>query len=124
MAGTFDRFPKVNFIFAHYGGVLPIIKERFDSTYHMLRKRNFVKDLGKSPSEFFKNIYFDTSGSKSSASLLCALEVADAGHILFGSDYPANQNLVESMDVVTSSMIDSNAKNKILAMSFLELINS
>lgn len=124
MAGIFDRFPKVNFIFAHYGGVLPIIKERFDNTYQMLRKRNFVKDLGKAPSEFFKNLYFDTSGSKSSASLLSGLEVADAQHILFGSDFPANQNLVESINVVTSSMIDSNAKNKILADSFWELIYS
>ncbi len=124
MAGIFDRFPKVNFIFAHYGGVLPIIKERFDNTYQMLRKRSFVKDLGKNPSEFFKNIYFDTSGSKSSASLLCALEVADAQHILFGSDFPANQNFFESIDVVSRSTIDINAKNKILTKSFLELINS
>ncbi|MCB9757776.1 MAG: amidohydrolase family protein [Candidatus Omnitrophica bacterium] len=124
MAGIFDQFPNVNFIFAHYGGVLPIIKERFDNTYQMLRKRNFVKDLGRNPSEFFKNIYFDTSGSKSSASLLCALEVADAGHILFGSDFPANQNLVNSINVVTGSTIDAKAKNKILGENFLELINS
>ncbi len=103
MDGVFLKFPDVKFIFAHYGGVLPIVKERFDNTYQMLRKRNFVKDLTQTPGEYFKNLFFDTSGSKSSASLLCALEMADASHILFGSDFPANQNFaasVQSLDAV------------------------
>ncbi|MBI3315070.1 MAG: amidohydrolase, partial [Candidatus Omnitrophica bacterium] len=80
MSGVFLRHPDVNFIFAHYGGVLPIVKERFDSTYAMLRKRDFVKDLGKAPGEYFRNLYFDTSGSKSQASLLAVLEVTDVSH--------------------------------------------
>ena len=29
MSGTFLKFPDVKFIFAHYGGVLPLVKERF-----------------------------------------------------------------------------------------------
>jgi len=109
MSGIFLKFPKVKFIFAHYGGVLPIVKERFDNTYVMLRKRNFVKDLMKLPGEYFKNLYFDTSGSKSSASLLCALEMVEAAHILWGSDYPANQNVSGSMAVISefATMSDS-----------------
>ena len=100
MGGVFLKFPDVKFIFAHYGGVLPLVKERFDSTYAMLRKREFVKDIAKLPSEFFKNLYFDTSGSKSEASLLAALEVVDSSHVLFGSDFPANQNLNQSVSVI------------------------
>lgn len=112
MNGTFLKFPEVNFIFAHYGGVLPLVKERFDTTYTMLRKREFVKDLGKLPEEYFKNLYLDTSGSKSAASLLCALEVVDAEHILFGSDFPANQNLGSSVTVIQGAYIpDDNKKN-------------
>src|SRR3990167_44774 len=95
MSGTFLRFPDVQFIFAHYGGVLPLVRERFDNTYTMLRKREFVKDLLKLPSAYFQNLYFDTSGSKSIASLQCALEITDAGHVLFGSDFPANQVVAE-----------------------------
>lgn len=100
MSGTFLNYPDVKFIFAHYGGVLPIVKERFDNTYQMLRKRNFVKDIKQLPSEYFKNLYFDVSGSRSAGSLQCALEVADASHILFGSDFPANQNMAGSIAIL------------------------
>ncbi len=114
MTGTFLKYPDVHFIFAHYGGVLPWVKERFDNTYQMLRNRGFVKDIKKVPSEYFKNLYFDTSGSKSPASLLCALEVTDENHILFGSDYPANQNLKESISTVAKSFLEENKRKKIL----------
>ncbi|MCA9407467.1 MAG: amidohydrolase family protein [Candidatus Omnitrophica bacterium] len=114
MNETFLKYPDVKFIFAHYGGVLPIVKERFDNTYTMLRQRNFVKDLTKLPGEFFKNLYFDTSGSKSTASLMCALEVADAKHILFGSDYPANQALAGSIEMIINAGIADFQKEDIL----------
>ena len=100
MEGTFVKYPEVDFIFAHYGGILPFIRERFDNTYTMLRKRNFVKDIGRIPSEYFKNLYFDMSGSKSQAALLCALELTDVSHVLFGSDWPANQKLLETIEMV------------------------
>lgn len=125
MNGVFLRFPEVKFIFAHYGGVLPIVKERFDNTYTMLRKRNFVKDLRKTPAEYFKNLYFDTSGSKSLASLLCALEMVEASHILWGSDYPANQNLPGSIAVVTGcSTLSNNHKEMVLSNNLRNLLKS
>lgn len=123
MSGTFLKFPNVKFIFAHYGGVLPIVKERFDSTYQMLRKRNFVKDLGKNPGEYFKNLYFDTSGSKSPASLLCALEVAEPDHILWGSDYPANQNIADSLLIIDQVDLTSEQKDAILSKTMTNLLS-
>jgi len=115
MSGVFSKFPDVKFIFAHFGGVLPIVRERFDNTYMMLRKREFVKDLGKLPGEFFKNLYFDTSGTKSPASLQCALEVTDAEHILFGSDFPANQNIAGSIAILDQIGLAEGAKKAILS---------
>ncbi len=122
MEGVLTKFEDVDFIFAHYGGVLPIVKERFDNTYAMLRKREFVKDLGKSPAEFFKNIYIDTSGSRSTSSLLCALEVVDASHILYGSDFPANQSMADSISVFKNANISDADKNAILSTNLLELL--
>ena len=124
MVGVFDRFPRTKFIFAHYGGVLPIVKERFDNTYQMLRKRNFVKDLGQNPGEFFKNLYFDTSGSKSAASLQASLEVVDAKHVLFGSDFPANQDLPAAISTIKNAAIPSNDRDAILFSNCLALFNS
>jgi len=124
MNGIFSKFPGVKFIFAHYGGVLPIVKERFDNTYQMLRKRDFVRDIGKLPGEYFKNLYFDTSGSKSPASLLCALEVTDVSHILFGSDFPANQNLAESIATIEKSPLNSAQKRSIFSENMRHLLES
>ncbi len=122
MNETFSKFPEVKFIFAHYGGVLPLVKERFDTTYAMLRKRNFVKDIKKNPSEYFKNLYFDTSGSKSTASLLCALELTDPSHILFGSDFPANQNISLSIANIQNAQVLSESKEFILGLNLLKLL--
>ena len=119
MSGTFLKFPEVKFIFAHYGGVLPFLKERFDNTYMMLRKRNFVKDLSKLPSDYFQNLYFDMSGTKSKAALACTLEVTDAAHILFGSDFPANQNVPQSIAVVEDATLSDEDKAKIMCNAIL-----
>jgi predicted TIM-barrel fold metal-dependent hydrolase len=122
MEGTFLKYPNVKFIFAHYGGVLPLVKERFDNTYLMLRKRGFVKDLQQNPGQYFQNLFFDTSGSRSAASLYCALEVTDAKHICFGSDFPANQTLADSISVVETSALSDENKSSILASNLLSLL--
>lgn len=123
MSGVFLRYPDVNFIFAHYGGVLPIVKERFDSTYAMLRKRDFVKDLGQAPGEYFRNLYFDTSGSKSPASLSGALEVTDISHILWGSDFPANQDLTGSLGVISQTLLSSSERGMVLGGNLTRLLD-
>jgi len=122
MSGVFAKHPKVTFIFAHFGGVLPIVKERFDSTYSMLRRRNFVKDLGKSPSEYFSNLYFDMSGTRSAGSLQTALEMVDAKHILWGSDFPANQNFKDSLGVINNSILSLEKRNFILGGNLRSLL--
>ena len=122
MEGVFLEFPDVNFIFAHYGGVLPLLKERFDNTYQMLRKRNFVKDIEKLPGEYFKNLYLDTSGSRSEASLLCALEVVDPSHILFASDFPANQDFSGSVAVINNAPLEDDEKAAILSQNMMSLL--
>lgn len=122
MNEVFLRFPTLIFIFAHFGGVLPILKERFDNIYQMLRKRNFVKDLSKNPTEYFKNLYFDTSGAKSPSSLACALEMTDASHILWGSDYPANQNLSNSISTFSHNSLTKDAKELIFSSNISRLL--
>ena len=119
MSGTFAAFPEVKFIFAHYGGILPFVRERFDNTYMMLRKRNFVKDLSKLPGDYFRNLYFDMSGTKSKAALQCTLEVTDASHILFGSDFPANQNVPQSIAVIKDAPLPDEDKAQIMKNAIL-----
>jgi len=122
MSGVFTKHPKVNFIFAHFGGVLPIVKERFDSTYSMLRRRNFVKDLGKIPSDYFSQLYFDMSGTRSAGSLQTALEMTDVKHILWGSDFPANQNFKDSLSVISQGILSTEQRNLILGENLRSLL--
>lgn len=123
MSGVFLKYPQIDFIFAHYGGVLPLVKERFDSTYSMLRGRNLVKDITKQPSEFFKNLYFDMSGSRSAASLSVALEMTDAEHICWGSDFPANKNFAGSLAVISSQILSTENRVRISGANISNLFN-
>ena len=122
MSEMFLKYSDIQFIVAHYGGVLPFVKERFDNTYQMLRKRDYVKDIKKTPGDYFKNLYLDSSGSKSLASLLCALEMVDASHILFGSDFPANQNVKASLDAIWQSPLKESDKESILSNQLLRCL--
>ena len=122
MSGVFAKHAQVNFIFAHFGGVLPMVKERFDTTYRMLRQRNFVKDLGKTPGEYFSRLYFDMSGTRSRGALQTALEMTDVNHILWGSDFPANQNFKDSLSVVSQDILSANARNLILGENLKNLL--
>lgn len=123
MAGVFTKHPDVKFIFAHFGGVLPIVKERFDSTYNMLRRRNFVKDLGKSPGEYLSHLYYDMSGTRSAGTLQTALEMTDAKHLLWGSDYPANQNFKDSLGVISQGILSANTRNLILGENLRSILS-
>ncbi|MDD4985679.1 MAG: amidohydrolase family protein [Dehalococcoidales bacterium] len=114
MAGTLRRFPGLKFVFAHFGGVTPFIKERFDSIYRMLRGRDIVKDLFALPSEYLRRIYVDTSGVTSGYVLMCTLEMVGAEHILWGSDYPGNPDITTSISAIEKLEIPAREKAKIL----------
>jgi len=114
MAEVFSNFAELKFVFAHFGGVLPFLKDRFDTVYTMLRLRNIVKDLGKAPSEILKNIYCDTSAVKSKNILKMALEMFNPEHLLWGSDYPANKDIAGALNVVKELEISKEQKEKIL----------
>lgn len=100
MEGVFDRYPTVRFIFSHFGGVLPFLKDRFDTVYHMLRGRNLVKELPHAPSLYLKNIYVDTSGTRSSSILTVGLEVFGPERILWGSDFPVAKSNKDPFEIL------------------------
>ncbi|MFH0763077.1 MAG: amidohydrolase family protein [Candidatus Omnitrophota bacterium] len=114
VSGVLKEFAGVKFIFAYFGGVVPFLAQRFDATYQMLRGMNFVKDLGAKPTEYLKNIYVDTSGDKTKANFLSALELVGPKHLLWGSDWPAKKDITGSIDAVRSLNISEQDKSAIL----------
>ena len=114
MSGVFAVYPEVKFIFANFGGAIPFLQQRFDATYQMLRGINFVKDLGKNPTEYLKNIYVDTGGDRVKSNFMLSLEFLSAGHILWGSDWPAKKDVNSSMQAVRQLDLADEDKNNIL----------
>lgn len=122
MAGTLRRFPDLKLVFAHFGGVTPFIKERFDSIYHMLRGRDIVKDLLAPPGDYLKQIYIDTSGVTSPHALMCTRDMVDSGHILWGSDYPGNSDIPASIRAIEELDIPDEEKEAIMGRNMESLL--
>lgn len=114
MSDILRQYPKVKFVFAYFGGAVCYLKQRFDATYAMLRSINFVKDLQANPSDYFKNIYVDTSGDTTKANFLLALELMGPRHILWGSDWPAKKDITGSIKAVRDLDISQDDKQNIL----------
>jgi len=96
-ARVFLRYPRINFIIAHAGGVLPVLATRV-ATAGMLgwvpNPNNVTADeVGAQ----LAGLYYDTALSAHPNSLLPLLETTTASHIVFGSDYPpAGESVIET----------------------------
>jgi len=121
-SGTLERFPDLKFIFAHFGGVMPFIRERFDTIYEMLFGLQVIEKLPKLPSKYLKKIYVDTSGSSSKDALLSTMETVGIEHILWGSDYPSNATPQSSVKTIKELNISNEDKEKILAKNLLSIL--
>ncbi len=113
----------VKFIFGYFGGVVPHLAGRFDSTYQMLRSVDFVKDLKGNPTDYLKNIYVDTSGDKTEANFNAAIELLGARHILWGSDYPAKRDPSTGIQVIKDLNISQEDKDNILGINLSRLLS-
>ena len=80
----------------------------------MLRSINFVKDLQAKPSDYFKNLYVDSSGDTTQANFLLALELMGPQRILWGSDWPAKKDITAGIQAVKDLEISQEDKENIL----------
>lgn len=122
MSDILREYSELKFIFAHFGGVIPHLAYRFDTTYQMLRGIHFVKDLKADPTAYLKNIYVDTSGDKKEANFISALELLGAAHILWGSDWPAKKESRVSIQAVRDLGISDSDKENILGGNLKEIL--
>jgi predicted TIM-barrel fold metal-dependent hydrolase len=114
MSDILRQYPRVKFVFAHFAGAICYLKQRFDATYTMLRSINFVKDLQANPSDYFRNIYVDTSGDTTRANFTLALELMGPKRILWGSDWPAKKDIAAGIGAVNNLDISGEDKQDIL----------
>jgi predicted TIM-barrel fold metal-dependent hydrolase len=120
MEGILEKF-NINFIFSSLGGVTPFLKDRFDRVYMMLKTRDMVKDLGRSPSEILKRVYVDTSGS-SLANIKLAIDLFGEDKILWGSDYPVPPNIKDNITQLDA--LGKDTAEKIVSGNFHSLFDT
>ncbi len=96
-AGVFRRHPRIRFIIAHAGGVLPTLATRVATTGMLPWVPNPGEHTAEEVHTQLAGLYYDTALSAHPNSLLPLLETTPASHVLFGSDYPpAGDTVIEA----------------------------
>ena len=81
-----ERYPELDFVFAHFGGGLAGYKERVARSAYRFKLPQRFED-------YFDRLYFDMAGFEGSPiALRCALEGIRPERMIFATDYPQNFN--------------------------------
>jgi predicted TIM-barrel fold metal-dependent hydrolase len=121
--GTLDRFPGLKLIAAHGGGYLPSYADRSDHAC-MVGPKGCNPDikLRKAPSEYLKQIYFDSLVFSPEALRHLAAQVG-ASQIMLGSDYPYPWQLNPVDHIFASTSLSDDEKADILGHTAARLFN-
>src|SRR5712672_81554 len=119
--GTLDRFPGLKLIAAHGGGFLPSYADRSDHACLVGPKGcNADVKLGKAPTEYLKQIYFDSLIFSPEAIRHLVAQVG-AGQIVLGSDYPYPWQLQPVDHIFASASLSDDDKADILGRTAAKL---
>ena len=120
--GTLDRFPGLKIIAAHGGGYLPSYADRSDHPCLVGPKGcNPETKLQKAPTEYLKQIYFDSLVFTPEAIRHLAAQVG-AGQMVLGSDYPYPWQLAPVDHVFACSSLSDDDKANILGRTAAKLL--
>ena len=85
------RFPNIRFIFAHDGGVMPLLVGRIEGMAQNSRPDFPAKVRAVFPDGVaaeYRKFYFDTAQGYAPVNFAAMRQLVPDSHILFGSDYP------------------------------------
>jgi aminocarboxymuconate-semialdehyde decarboxylase len=121
--GTLDRFPGLKIVAAHGGGYLASYADRADHAC-MVGPKGCNPDikLKKKPTEYLKQIYFDSLVFTPEAIRHLAAQVG-AGQIILGSDYPYPWQLGPVDHIFACTSLDDDEKAGILGQTAAKLFN-
>jgi predicted TIM-barrel fold metal-dependent hydrolase len=140
--GVLSRYPDLKFLVSHFGGGMPVIKERLVSwhqpegwdlpddlrgnclTPRELKERGLWEDFH----HHFDKMYFDSAGYGGSMIIMrAALEAVSRDRITFGTDYPFEfrhpSDVRKCIADIHSLEIPEIDKKKILGKNVLDLFN-
>jgi predicted TIM-barrel fold metal-dependent hydrolase len=88
-SGTLDRYPRLQLLLAHGGGVLPYVAGRIDATWSAYRPNRWEGPdlLEHSPASYLRRFYCD-SNTWSTPALRLIVDLLGADRLVFGTDQP------------------------------------
>ncbi len=86
--GTLDRFPGLRICAAHGGGYLPSYADRSDHGCLAFPANCNKAHLKKKPTEYLRQLYFDSLVFSPEALRHCIVAECGAGQIMMGTDHP------------------------------------
>jgi predicted TIM-barrel fold metal-dependent hydrolase len=121
--GTFDRFPGLKVIAAHGGGYLPSYADRSDHACLVGPKGcNPDIKLKKQPTEYLKQIYFDSLIFTPEAIRHLVAQVG-ASQVVLGSDYPYPWQMQPVDHIFASPALSDEDKANILGRTAAKLLD-
>jgi aminocarboxymuconate-semialdehyde decarboxylase len=121
--GTFDRFPRLKVIAAHGGGFLPSYADRSDHACLVNPGGcNPNVKLAKQPTEYLKQIYFDSLVFTPEALRHLVAQVG-IGQIVLGSDYPFPWQLQPVDHIFASASLSDEDRADILGRTAAKLLD-
>jgi predicted TIM-barrel fold metal-dependent hydrolase len=90
-SGMLEKYPGLKLITHHCGAMVPYFSERIvvGQDYAELHlNAKWKQALSKPPIDYFRMFYGDTALNGNSAGLMCGYDFFGAGHIVFATDFP------------------------------------
>lgn len=108
-SGVLEKYPNLKIIAHHCGAMIPFFAQRITGVTNFMDTRSSVKSeriLTRSPLEYYKMFYGDTSLYGNTPGLMCAYHFFGADHMLFGTDMPLDSQLGECFTRETINAIE------------------
>lgn len=118
-AGVLDRHPGLKLIAAHGGGYLPTAIGRSDRAW---RVRPEAQRCAHAPSTYLKKLWFDTV-VHDERGLRDLIDIAGAGRVVLGSDFPFDMGLDDPVDFVRGAGLSGEAADRVLGGNAAELLD-
>ena len=118
--GTLDRFPGLKICAAHGGGYLPSYAGRSDAGCTTFPER-CVKPLKKHPTEYLKDMYYDSIVFTPEA-LAHLIHQVGAGRVVIGTDHPYPWNTSPVDHILATPGLDDAAREAILGGTVAKLL--
>jgi len=107
----FEKYPNLRLCLSHGGGLLAFNIWRLDHSYGL--RADLKKIIARKPSEYLKQLYFDTI-VHSVAALQYLVQVVGADRVVIGTDYPMAMGDFDSLTKVMQLELSDTERGQIL----------